>query len=138
MSIAKVIEVVVQSEQSFDDAIRQGLSEAIRTLRGISGIDIVNWTANVANDQIVGYKVTMHIAFQVEHESSRSQTGAHRQQPARTTGSGDLRPGDEAPPGTPGTGENICPTCSGSGSVNGQVCSTCHGTGYVVEGIGGA
>jgi len=51
----------------------------------------------------------------------------------------DMSPGDEAPPGTPGTGENICPTCSGSGtSADGGACPTCDGTGKVVEAIGGA
>ena len=30
-------------------------------------------------------------------------------------------PGDEAAPGTPGTGEDICPQCKGSGSRNGTL-----------------
>jgi hypothetical protein len=50
----------------------------------------------------------------------------------------DLNPGDEAAPGTPGTGENICPACSGSGKKDGQTCATRDGTGKVTEGIGGA
>ena len=29
----------------------------------------------------------------------------------------EMGPGDEAPPGTPGAGENICPTCGGTGKV---------------------
>lgn len=49
-----------------------------------------------------------------------------------------LSPGDEAPPGTPGTGENVCRACGGSGQVNGQPCRECEGTGSVVTGIGGA
>jgi hypothetical protein len=49
----------------------------------------------------------------------------------------DLKPGDEAPPGTPGSGENICPDCRGSGRRSGQPCPTCSGTGTVNEGIGG-
>ncbi len=48
-----------------------------------------------------------------------------------------MAPGDEAPPGTPGTGENTCHDCSGSGRVNAQPCKTCGGTGIVIEGIGG-
>lgn len=47
-------------------------------------------------------------------------------------------PGDVAPEGTPGTGENICPTCNGSGRVENGECPTCGGTGKVIEGIGGA
>lgn len=51
----------------------------------------------------------------------------------------DMNPGDQAPPGTPGTGENLCPDCSGSGkSKDGAKCQTCGGTGKVVEGVGGA
>jgi hypothetical protein len=50
----------------------------------------------------------------------------------------DSAPGDEAPPGTPGTGENICRECSGSGELEGKACPVCGGSGKVVEGIGGA
>ena len=46
-------------------------------------------------------------------------------------------PGDEAAPGTPGTGEAVCGTCHGKGSINGQACDVCGGTGKVTEGIGG-
>ena len=49
-----------------------------------------------------------------------------------------LNPGDQAAPGTPGTGENVCPTCKGSGRVEAQPCQTCGGTGKIVEGVGGA
>jgi len=49
-----------------------------------------------------------------------------------------VSPGDMAPPGTPGTGENICPTCNGSGESDSGPCLTCDGTGKVIEGIGGA
>jgi hypothetical protein len=47
-------------------------------------------------------------------------------------------PGDEAPPGTPGTGEDVCPVCKGSGKeAGGGECPNCGGTGKIVEGIGG-
>jgi hypothetical protein len=49
-----------------------------------------------------------------------------------------LSPGDEAAPGTPGTGENICPHCNGRGEHDGTPCPVCDGTGKVIEGIGGA
>ncbi|WP_164521338.1 MULTISPECIES: hypothetical protein [Sphingomonas] len=48
-----------------------------------------------------------------------------------------LSPGDDAAPGTPGTGENLCPRCSGSGQINGAECPECEGSGKVIEGIGG-
>jgi hypothetical protein len=47
-------------------------------------------------------------------------------------------PGNQAPPGTPGTGENVCPRCGGSGKVDsGQRCPECGGSGKVTTGIGG-
>jgi hypothetical protein len=50
-----------------------------------------------------------------------------------------LRPGDEAPEGTPGTGEDICPECNGSGkAARGERCRHCDGTGRITRGIGGA
>ena len=49
-----------------------------------------------------------------------------------------LNPGDEAPPGTPGTGEDMCPQCHGKGRMDGSACPRCGGTGRIVEGIGGA
>ena len=49
-----------------------------------------------------------------------------------------LNPGDQAAPGTPGTGENSCPICRGTGQVDGGECQNCGGTGVIVEGIGGA
>jgi hypothetical protein len=48
-----------------------------------------------------------------------------------------LNPGDVAAPGTPGTGQNSCPQCGGSGRIDGETCERCGGTGQVVEGIGG-
>lgn len=47
-------------------------------------------------------------------------------------------PGDEAAPGAPGTGENVCRRCGGSGRVDDTDCPECGGTGKVLEGIGGA
>ncbi|HEX8301988.1 hypothetical protein [Sphingomonas sp.] len=50
----------------------------------------------------------------------------------------EINPGDQAAPGTPGTGENLCPRCAGSGEADGEQCPECRGTGIVIEGIGGA
>lgn len=49
-----------------------------------------------------------------------------------------ISPGDEAVPGTPGTGEDVCPSCGGSGRRASGICPVCQGTGKVTAGIGGA
>ncbi len=48
-----------------------------------------------------------------------------------------IEPGDDAVPGTPGTGENVCRRCNGSGRAHGGECPDCAGSGIVTEGIGG-
>lgn len=49
-----------------------------------------------------------------------------------------MSPGDEAMPGTPGTGEDICDMCHGSGkTINNADCPNCGGTGIIIQGIGG-
>jgi DnaJ-class molecular chaperone len=49
-----------------------------------------------------------------------------------------MNPADEAPAGTPGTGEDVCPECHGTGRLQGGECPACGGTGKIVRGIGGA
>jgi RecJ-like exonuclease len=49
----------------------------------------------------------------------------------------ERKPGDEAPPGEPSSGENACPECEGSGEKDGARCPNCEGTGRVNEAIGG-
>ena len=57
---------------------------------------------------------------------------------ATAPGEANMNPGDEAPPGAPGTGENICPECSGKGQLqSGGKCPNGGGTGKVITGIAG-
>lgn len=49
-----------------------------------------------------------------------------------------MNPGDEATPGTPGTGQNICRACAGSGRQADRECPDCGGTGIVIAGVGDA
>jgi hypothetical protein len=66
MSVAKIIEVVATSKTGWEDAVRAGIEEAARTVRGIRGVDVRDWTARVENDRIVEYKANLKIAFRVE------------------------------------------------------------------------
>jgi hypothetical protein len=44
-----------------------------------------------------------------------------------------LNSSEEAPPGTAGAGEHICPACQGTGRRGRKPCSTCGGTGRVID-----
>ncbi len=71
-------------------------------------------------------------------EGNEEQHWAQAEEELRASSLDATNPGDEAPPGTPGTGEDLCPACHGSGRVEGKSCSNCGGSGKVIAGIGGA
>jgi flavin-binding protein dodecin len=68
MSIVKVIEVIAGSEKSFDDATRNALKEASKSVKNIRSINIKNMNAKVKDNQIVSYGVTAKISFEVGSE----------------------------------------------------------------------
>lgn len=62
----KVIEVLAESETSWEAAARSAVEEASRTLRNVRSIYIDNFEAKVADDQIVRYRINAKIAFELE------------------------------------------------------------------------
>jgi flavin-binding protein dodecin len=66
MSVAKVIHIVSSSPESFDAAVRGGVATAARTVQGIRGVKVTDWTIDIADARPVHYKVTMDIAFAVD------------------------------------------------------------------------
>ena len=60
----------------------------------------------------------------------------HDEQRAASAAGGEMNPGDQAPPGTPGTGETICSACGGSGRLDAGVeCPDCGGSGRIIQAI---
>ena len=66
MSIVKVLEVIAESDKSFDDAAQQAVREAATTVRGIKSIWIDNFSGVVEGDRIVRYRVNAKLSFLVE------------------------------------------------------------------------
>lgn len=66
MAIIKIIEVIGGSEKSFDDATRNALAEAAKSVKNIKSIYIKEMKANVTNNQIESYGVNAKISFEVE------------------------------------------------------------------------
>ena len=65
MSTHKVIEVIAQSDTSWEDAAQQAVTDASKSLRGIKSIYIKNQEAMVQNDRITAYRVNAKITFEV-------------------------------------------------------------------------
>lgn len=62
-SIAKVIEVIAESDKSWDDAAKNALREASRTIDDIREVWISSMKAIVEKNKIVRYRVTAKITF---------------------------------------------------------------------------
>ena len=65
-NVAKVVTVIGSSPESFAKAADAAVQEAAKTLRGITGADVVSMSAVVENDRITAYRTTVNIAFGVE------------------------------------------------------------------------
>jgi flavin-binding protein dodecin len=64
--VAKVVTVIGSSPESFAKAADAAVQEAAKTLRGITGADVISMSAEVAGDRITEYLTTVNIAFAVE------------------------------------------------------------------------
>jgi dodecin len=65
-TVAKVVTIIGSSPESFAKAADAAVQEAAKTLRGITGADVVSMSAVVENDRITQYRATVNIAFGIE------------------------------------------------------------------------
>jgi flavin-binding protein dodecin len=64
--VARVTEIIAGSAKSFEDAIQIGFSRASQTLRGITGMRIIEQRVSVEDTKIVEYRVRMEVIFVLE------------------------------------------------------------------------
>jgi flavin-binding protein dodecin len=64
--IAKVITVIGNSPDGFAEAAQVAVQEAGKTVRGITGADVVSMSCEVEGDRITTFRTTVNIAFAVE------------------------------------------------------------------------
>ncbi len=64
--IAKVITVIGNSPDGFAEAAQVAVQEASKTLRGITGADVLSMSCEVEGDRITTYRTTVNIAFAIE------------------------------------------------------------------------
>lgn len=69
MWVSKVSELIGSSPHSFEDAAREVVARANRTLRGITGIQVLEKRVKVEGDRIVEYRVRLQLSFDMAPEA---------------------------------------------------------------------
>jgi flavin-binding protein dodecin len=66
MSVARVTEISSTSTQSFEDAIKQGIERATRTLRGVTSAWVQEQQVRLQDGKITEYQVNLRVTFVLE------------------------------------------------------------------------
>jgi hypothetical protein len=64
--VARVTEIIAGSPKGFEDAIKIGFARATKTLRGITGLRVVEMRVAIENSKITEYRVRLEIIFVLE------------------------------------------------------------------------
>lgn len=64
--VVKVIEVLAQSEKSWEDAAAGAVKAASKSIKNIRGININNMSAKVEGKKIVKYRINASISFVID------------------------------------------------------------------------
>lgn len=62
-TVARVTTITARSEKSFEDAAREGVARANKTLRNVSGAWVKEQKVEVANGAITAWQVTLEVTF---------------------------------------------------------------------------
>jgi flavin-binding protein dodecin len=65
-SVAKVIELIAESDKSWDDAAKNAIREASKTIKNIKSIWVDNMSAEVKDNKIVSYRANVKVTFVLE------------------------------------------------------------------------
>jgi hypothetical protein len=66
MSVAKVTELSCKSNESFEDAIRQGIARATKTLRGVKGAWVKEMRVEVDSGGSLEFQANILVTFVLE------------------------------------------------------------------------
>jgi len=65
MSVLKVIEVLSSSEKSWEEATREAVKVASKTVKGIRSVYIKDMSAVVNDANVIEFRITAKITFEV-------------------------------------------------------------------------
>jgi dodecin len=66
MSVAKIIEIGAESSQSFEDAIRQGIRRASKTINQVKRVWVQDQLVEVEGGEVTLFRVHMKVTFVLE------------------------------------------------------------------------
>jgi flavin-binding protein dodecin len=66
MPIVKIIEVIASSEQGIDDAIKQAVDEASKTVRNIDSVYVKDIKAHVKDGKVTSFGCICKISFRLD------------------------------------------------------------------------
>ena len=64
--VARVTQAIAESPVSFEDALQVGFKRAVQTLRGITGLRILEQRVSVKDNRTVNYRVRFEVIFLLE------------------------------------------------------------------------
>lgn len=65
MSVLKVVELLASSEKSWEDAIKNAVKTAGKTIKGIRSVYVKEQSALIKNNEVVEFRVIVKISFEV-------------------------------------------------------------------------
>ena len=66
MAVARVTKIIGSSPRGWQDAVNSGLKRANKTLRGVTGIHVMEQKAHVEKGKITEYRATIEVTFILE------------------------------------------------------------------------
>lgn len=66
MAVARVTKITASSSKSFQQATDDALKRATKTLRGVTGFEVMSMKGKVEKGKIAEYRVTLEVTFILE------------------------------------------------------------------------
>ncbi|HEY7459253.1 MAG TPA: dodecin family protein [Xanthobacteraceae bacterium] len=63
MAVARVSKITASSPSGFQQALEEGMKRAAKTLRGITGVEVISQKCKVERGKITEYRVSMEVTF---------------------------------------------------------------------------
>jgi hypothetical protein len=64
--VARVTEIIAGSPKGFEEAVKVGFARATKTLRGITGLKVIEMRVAIENSKVIEYRVRLEVIFVLE------------------------------------------------------------------------